>query len=444
MSTPTETLSRADAAWLHLDQRTNHFVVTTLLELEQPLAMNELRTAVAARLAGEPRLSQRVVEPWLPGTPPHWELDPDFDLDVHLHRVTLPPPAGPRELAELIGDLAGRPIDAQRPLWECHLVESYGGGAAIVSRIHHAVGDGASLLETLLSITDVRMRGRFRPAVAARPQRRRTRPANLPGSVRELAGRALSDPLGAAGGAVRFAGAMARVTAIPPDPPNPLRGRLGLKKRVAWSRPLALASISSFAERAGVTVNDVLTSAIAGGLRRHLGDAVPEDPIHAMVPVDVRHPDRPITAHNQFSLVMVRLPVQSDHPWMRLVRTRLEMNRIKASLEPLAGSVLITGLGLLPTPLEHAVSGFYTGKASLVLTNVPGPRHRLYLAGVPIKSMAFWEPESGGIGVGFSVFSYATDIVVGLIADATLVPKPEKLIAQVEDSVEELLSCQLP
>ena len=312
---PAEALSRADAAWLHLDDRTNHFVVTTLLVLSRPLDIRRLRAAVAARLADQPRFSQRIAEPWLPGLTPRWRPDPDFDLDSHVHRAALAAPGGPVELAELIGDLAGRPIDLQRPLWECHLVESYQGGAALISRIHHAVGDGAALLEMLLRLTDVRAGRRLQPAVAARPPGKRT--GAVPAAL-DLAGKALADPAGAVAGAVRFAGTVAGITLGPSDPRSPLKAPLGVRKGVAWSRPYRLTEIARFARRELVTVNDVLTSAIAGAVGRHLGEQIPDAPIHAMVPVNLRG-EGPAAPGNQFSLVMVELPVDAPDARARLL-----------------------------------------------------------------------------------------------------------------------------
>jgi diacylglycerol O-acyltransferase / wax synthase len=125
-----------------------------------------------------------------------------------------------------------------------------------------------------------------------------------------------------------------------------------------------------------------------------------------------------------FSLVLLELPVGVGHALERLMRVKLEMDRIKASAEAGVGWAMVSGMGLLQAVVERPLSRFYAGKATLVLTNVPGPRRRLHLAGVPIRRMAFWEPESGGIGVGVSIFSYAGEVTLGAIADANLVERP--------------------
>jgi len=69
-------LSRADAAWLHMEQPPNHFVVTSLALLDEPLEMDRLREALWRKLPALPRLTQRVAEPGWPLASPRWEAVP--------------------------------------------------------------------------------------------------------------------------------------------------------------------------------------------------------------------------------------------------------------------------------------------------------------------------------------------------------------------------------
>jgi len=82
----------------------------------------------------------------------------------------------------------------------------------------------------------------------------------------------------------------------------------------------------------------------------------------------------------------------------------------------------------LPARLEHVASTFYADKASLVLTNVIGPAQRIYIAGSPMRQMTFWEPESGGLGVGISIYSYAGEITISVVSDRNLIAHPDQLI----------------
>jgi hypothetical protein len=44
-----------------------------------------------------------------------------------------------------------------------------------------------------------------------------------------------------------------------------------------------------------------------------------------------------------------------------------------------------------------------------VMTNVPGPRETLYLAGGPIRSIMYWAPQPGRLGLGVSIISQALE-----------------------------------
>jgi hypothetical protein len=62
------------------------------------------------------------------------------------------------------------------------------------------------------------------------------------------------------------------------------------------------------------------------------------------------------------------------------------------------------------------------------MTNVAGPRETLYLAGVPLERVMFWVPHPGReLGMGISILSYRGAASLAVIADAHLVPDPEKI-----------------
>jgi diacylglycerol O-acyltransferase / wax synthase len=437
----SEPLSRADAAWLHMEAPTNHFVVTSLLLLEERLALARLREALRRKLPALPRLSQRVVEPGWPLAAPRWEADPTFELDAHLHRVALPGAAGRVELEALIGELIGQPLDLQRPPWQTYLVEEYGAGSAVITRLHHCLGDGTALVQMQLALTDARRDGwRSRPTAAG---------WNGEGGSVDGWARALSGLIGDSGravGAVRSAAmgaaTLLRLSLLDPDPPTQLRSAPGVLKRAAWSQPLRLRDVRRVARATGTTVNDVLASVVAGGLGAHLkAGGRPAPRIRAMVPVDLRPRSGVVPAMgNRFSLVLLELPIGVGHARERLMRVKVEMDRIKSSLEAQVGWVLVAGLGLLPSRLERPAAGFFSDKATLVLTNVIGPRAGRYLAGSRIRSQTFWEPESGGLSLGVSIFSYANEVVLGVVADDRSVPRPRELVEAFESAFAELKS----
>jgi GNAT superfamily N-acetyltransferase len=83
-------------------------------------------------------------------------------------------------------------------------------------------------------------------------------------------------------------------------------------------------------------------------------------------------------------------------------------------------------------------------KSSAVVTNVPGPREPVFLAGARLRRMAFWVPQAGSVGLGISILSYAGDVTVGVAADANLVPDPGQLTRAIEDELAALVRRALP
>ena len=75
---------------------------------------------------------------------------------------------------------------------------------------------------------------------------------------------------------------------------------------------------------------------------------------------------------------------------------------------------------------------FFGSKATAVLTNVPGPRESLYLAGRKLDSVMFWVPQSGHLGLGISILSYAGGVMLGVATDEGLVADPERIVAEFE------------
>ena len=111
--------------------------------LDGPADWGRLREALERASRVVLRMRQKVVVPSVPVTSPQWVVDPDFDLDYHLRRVVLPGPGTLRQLLDLAEVVLQSPLDVTRALWEAVYVEGLdGGGAALLTKLSHAVTDG--------------------------------------------------------------------------------------------------------------------------------------------------------------------------------------------------------------------------------------------------------------------------------------------------------------
>jgi len=434
-----EPLSSVDAAWLRMEDPTNLMMVTGILVFDEPLDHRRLRTTLERRLLPFDRFRQRAVEAPFGVGSPRWVDDVHFNLDAHLHRVALPPPGGKAALEEMVGDLMSTPLDMSKPLWQMHLIDGYQGGSVLLTRLHHCIADGIALIQLLLSLTDTSPR----PSRAA-PAARRERSGGFPIPIDAVAA-AIANPLellGYAQTGISLADTLQRLVLMPSDPPTVLKGALGVGKRAAWSENIPLEAIKDAVRRHGATVNDLLISAVAGALREYLeerGEDVDRLEIRVAVPVNLRPIEHGLDLGNSFGLVFVPLPISVPQPLRRLAELKERMDGIKASSEAIVSFGVLTALGTVPKALYTPAIEFFGSKASAVMTNVPGPREPLYLAGRRIGACMFWVPMSGHLGLGISILSYAGGVMVGVASDAGLVPDPERVVAAFERELKLLL-----
>ncbi|MGD8626821.1 MAG: wax ester/triacylglycerol synthase family O-acyltransferase [Anaerolineae bacterium] len=448
-----EPLAGMDAAMLRLETPTNLMVINGVMILGAPVDFGDLRAVIRDRLLAIPRFRQRLAPAAGPLSTPCWEDDPSFNIDNHLYRLVLPPPAGQGALQDLISELASMPLDRSRPLWAFYLVEGYGPGCALVCRIHHCIGDGISLIEVLLSITD--MEPGVPPGLPAvrkaeRPRRGRRRRARKllrrglslaahPERVRPLVRRARR----VLASGRRAASALEDILLSPPDSQTSFKGELGVPKRVAWSGPIALDEVKAIGRALDGTVNDVLLAAASGALRRYLegrGEAADGIELHAAVPVNLRGADTAGRLGNRVGTVFAPLPVGVADPVGRLEAVRRSMDGLKRSSQAPATFAAMRALGRTRPPVQRAVVGMMAGRATAIMTNVVGPGERRYLAGVPLEALLFWVPKTGGLALGVSILSYAGQVRLGVITDRGLVPDPETIVAAFEAEFDGLLA----
>lgn len=482
MPTGSQRMEPADAAWLHMDRPTNLMIVNSVFWFDERLDWHALCDVVEERLVGPfVRFRQKVVDPPVTLGPvggPRWEFDPAFDLDRHIVRARLPQPGDRAALQGYVSDQASHPLERDRPLWELHLLDGFSGGgkrkragSAVLLRTHHAVADGAALIQLVLSLTDpesgessdqLRLAdpppspvsvdvGRLGRVVGA--------VGSVVGTARGVTGRVVALGTGAASsalavaaspegvpgrvaGVARVVGSNARVVAklgkgLPAER-NLLRGELGERKSYSWSEPVPLDTVRAAAKSMSGTINDVILTVVTGALHRYLVEHnALVDTVRAMVPVDLRPPDEPLSRElgNRFGLVFVGLPVGETDPGRRLATVQEQMALVKSGEEAPAMFGGISLLGLTPAWHENAWIDLVSSRASLIVTNVQGPLEAVRLAGTRLAGFVGWVPTSGPMGVGISVDSYAGALVLGIAADATLIPDPELLLQALEDEL---------
>lgn len=433
-----ESMSRVDNAWLRMDSASNLMAILGVWTLKPRVAYDDLCRRIEERMLKYDRFRQRVHED---GAGARW-VDVDVDIRQHVVREKLKRGADREQaLRDRIGELAMQPLDRARPLWQMHLVEDYDGGSALIVRIHHCIADGIALVLVTMSLVD----GGEPPAHRKRREADESFLEGLLQPAAALFGKALhkgiSAPVDVAQLGVQVVSDALALLLMRDDSPTRLKGRPGTQKCVAWCPPLPLDEVKEVGKALGCSVNDVLLACVAGAIGRYLrskGDSVDDVEIRAMVPVNLRPPQDAWRLGNHFGLVPLVLPVGIANPVERVYEVRKRMAALKGSTQPLLAFLVLAVAGLVTRPAQEAMLDLFRRKATAVMTNVPGPRERLRLLGATLQDCMFWVPQSGDIGLGVSILSYAGGVQFGVMADTLLCPDPERIIEGFQPEFERL------
>jgi WS/DGAT/MGAT family acyltransferase len=452
-------MSRVDHAWLRMDTDANLMMIVGFWLLEPRLGLAELSERVQRTLLAYPRFRQKVVED---ATGASWVDDEHFDLGHHVTRETLRVRHGEAPLEALkrrVAEVSTQPLDPSRPLWQFHLIENLDGRqSAMVTRIHHCIGDGIALISVMLSIADGGKPPPSRKPREADDDEHDWIADTLIKPLAEMTIKAIGvtgqgmgkglDVLSHGGSVemarigMQVANDVAALALMPDDSPTRLKGTATPGKRVAWCDPLPLDEVKAVSKALSVSINDVLLACVAGALGDYLrgkGDDPTGQEIRAMVPVNLRPLAEAYKLGNRFGLAPLVLPIGVANPAARLYAVHARMQALKTSYQPLLAFAVLAVSGMFIKPVQAAITGLFAKKATAVMTNVPGPKEALKFCGRTVNQVMFWVPQSGDIGMGVSILSYAGGVQFGLITDARMCPDPEDIVGRFAPEFDKLM-----
>ena len=470
-----ERLSGLDATFLYLETPKNQLHMTGLL-LFDPRTMpggysfEKMRRFVRGRLGRSPAFTRKLVTVPFGIAHPVWVDDPDFDMDAHIHHVGCPAPGGPHQLGDLASDIAGVPLDRDRPLWDMWFVEGLEHGhVALVAKMHHATIDGVSGANLMMHLFDLEPDPD--PAAAAEAAEETTAPERVPGDV-ELFARGVWSrvrrPLmlpGALAGTARGGFELVRRRLAPGTPsmaglftapPTPFNAAITPHRKVAFTS-VSLTDVRAVKDAVGTTVNDVILAICAGAVRRWLEarDSLPDRPLIAGVPVSTRGEEDAGAnfGANLVSAMLVSLATDIDDPVERLLAIRETTKGAKEEFKAVGADTLqnwaefsgprLFGLAVrLYSQMELADR--HPPALNFLVSNVPGPPIPLYFAGGRLLALYPMGPIFDGMGLNITVLSYMDEVGFGFVACRELVPDLWDMTEGVHAALDELKSGAIP
>ena len=457
-----ERLTGLDAAFLYLENPTNHMHVAMTMVLDPSsvpggYSFENIKEFIGGRIHLVPPFRRRLVEVPLNLAHPVWIEDPDFDLDFHIHRIACPAPGGRRELGELAGQIASTPLDRSRPLWELWVIEGLKQDRiGVVTKVHHSAIDGASGAELMVHLFDLE------PEAADPPPPVDREPDHIPNDL-ELLGHAAASRFRKAVALPKLIGQTAqavnrvvqgrrdperKVGAAPLGAPNTSWcGSLSPLRTVGFAR-VPLQDVRALKTAFGCTVNDVVLGLCAGTLRAYMldRDELPDEPLVAACPVSVRT-DGESTGGNKVSAMFTTLDTDLADPAERI--RAIQACTVGAKKEHLA-----VGADMLQNWAEYAapntfnlasrlyaswgLAGSHRPIHNVIISNVPGPAFPLYYAGAEMVAAYPMGPVMEGVGLNITVFSYRGSVDFGFMVDRELVPDVWNMADRVKDALAEL------
>jgi WS/DGAT/MGAT family acyltransferase len=323
---------------------------------------------------------------------------------------------------------------------------------ALLSKVHHCMVDGVSATDLMA----VMFEDGPHAASAWQPEpepnglellaRTLTHRALVPSEQLRGVRAAVRAPLHTLGQARDVARGMASTTSmIRPPARTSLTGPVGPHRTWSWAQ-LRLSDVKPVRAALGGTVNDVVLTVVAGGLRDLLearGEPVADRTIRALVPVSVRTPGEKGVYNNRVSAMFAELPVGVTDPAARLAAVRRQMDGLKQSKQAVAGDVLTSMSGFAPAMLLALGSRIAARSGSLGVqtgvTNVPGPQTPLHTLDRRLLESYPYVPVIGHVRNSIAIFSYDGGLYFGVTGDYETSSDIDVLTAGVERSMEELV-----
>jgi WS/DGAT/MGAT family acyltransferase len=456
-------LTGLDAAFLDLESGGAHMHVAAILVFAgAPPAYDDLLGAIERRLHRVPRYRQKLAfVPYGQGRP-EWVDDPHFNLRYHVRHSALPAPGGDAELERIAGRLFALPLDRGKPLWELFLVEGLAPGPdgaerfAVISKTHHALVDGVSGVD----ITSVLFDASPEPPDADEPPRPwipRPEPTGSQLLARALVERAIVPGEGAralrhatrapARAARRAVEGLAAIGALAwpglrPAPPSPLNVPIGPHRRYAWA-DASLDDLKAVKDAFGGTLNDAVLASVTLALGRWLRGRGIETQglvLRAMVPVSVRAEAEQGALGNRVAAMFAPLPVGLEDPRDVFATVAAAMRGLKESGQAVGAQALTQLADFAPPTIASQAARLQPRQRyyNVVVTNVPGPQHPLWLLGREMLAIYPVVPLARNQALGIAIMSYNGRLGYGLLADYDALPDLDAVRSALRGALDDL------
>ncbi|MCB1522918.1 MAG: wax ester/triacylglycerol synthase family O-acyltransferase [Rhodoblastus sp.] len=488
-------LSSVDGSFLYLETPETPMHVGSMAIFKLPEGykgdfFEEFKAQIQARLHLAPVLRWKLERTPLDIDNPSWVEDDQFDIDRHIFRASLAAPHDRATLERIVGWMHAKLLNRARPLWEFYVFEGMANNeVGLYSKMHHSLidgGAGAALTEIVygdgnVSQTETKKADTKKndpigelftgyASLWAQPLGLTAQgklPDILTGKRQDLGSilmdgfaRQLRQPfeymkalpevakaLSSVAGKLREGGVQGLKDAVAPSTP--------LNRTVSSERSFAAVSVSmsrckAVAAASGGKLNDVVMALSSGMLRRYLQkvNALPDRPLRAAVPISLREAGNS-EANNQVFGMICSLASDIADPRERLAKIIEESKKSKGMADPFKPIVpKLTQFSALGAPIFIQILSLLYSRtnladvmptpANVTISNVPGSRKPLYVAGAELQHIFPVSIAAHGLALNITVQGYRDQLDFGLIAGANVLPELRSLANMLPEELEAL------
>jgi len=460
-------ISGTDAAFLYAESPNSPMHVGALTIVEGSLSFNDFKDVLAARIHKLPRFRQRLVSVPFNIDYPYWTDDPNFDIDLHLHRTALPSPKDWNTLRSTASDIFSTPLDLRRPLWSIHFVENLDavsqllpGSVCIITKMHHVMVDGVSGMGIMDILYDIKAK----TLDEINHQSAIFEPAPLPNDISVFLNSYvgfLKNPikLPKAAGQVIIKSIKSKAAEKISLGNNQAKSRFSVPKTIfndvispkrKWgSAILSFKRVKVLKDKMDVSLNDVILAICSGAIRKYLTqkNKLPAKSLVANVPISTRTSSEKGDLNNQISNMLVPLATNVEDPIERLELIHEFALQGKSKHKAMGAKTLSAMADAVPFGLANLAAGVYTRYNltklhnplfNVTITNVPGPQIPLYLLDHKVTALMGMGPLVDGLGLIIAVLSYNGNITISPTSDAKTMPDIDVFCRFIRDSANEL------
>ncbi len=471
-------LSPMDAAFLYLENESTHAHGTFVWLYDaagcepRDISRRALIEHMRSRVRVSPIFTRKIHRLPLDFDYPYWVDDEGFELLYHVREHSMPEQGSWEDFCRVVAEVHSQPLSHDHPLWEMTLVKDVHGLKglpdncfAILGKFHHVAIDGATGMHIIAQIHDQPDESSEEPSPYIRPAR--------PPSLGESLFRAAVRNVAALDRGLELIGARPPRTVDDDEEPAPKPPSIegpeepkgvpqtlfnqAITNATTWDcRSFDLAEIKALRKAVpGATVNDVLLTIVAGGLRHYLEDCgqLPDAPMKAGCPINVRTESEAAAGGNVISAMIVNLHTNIEKPLQRLVAITESSTAAKARASKRGGRKVLDVVSIVPAQAQ-ALVGHAVGAVARKLnravqfncsvSNLPGPQQELGLLGGRLCRIGAAMPVMNGYGLFVGLTTCAGQLTISMSSSANILPEPTELGDCMDKSFDELRRAARP